>query len=180
LVTATVVEVDDAHDLALLKVSQNPFVKQFQTRIKEKGKMLPLRVTTAKLNSRLPSEGEELLVSGYPLDMPTFVTQKGMVASESSSVLEVPGAPVGSNRLATFDSILLDAVVNPGNSGGPVYSSESGDVIGICEAYKDSPLLTSKQHAVTASGEILTQNSGLAVVIPIEYAIDLPPKKGSF
>jgi hypothetical protein len=55
----------------------------------------------------------------------------------------------------------------------------SGDVTGVCEAYKNSPLFTSKQHLVPVSpDELLTQNSGLAVVIPIKYAIELLRKNG--
>jgi S1-C subfamily serine protease len=69
--------------------------------------------------------------------------------------------------------------VNPGNSGGPVYEPDSGNVIGICEAHKYSPLFTNKQHQVEISpNEVLTQNSGVAVVIPIKYGIDLLRKNG--
>ena len=177
-VDATPVEVDDIHDLALLKVSRNPFSGELQSGIVSKGSMLRLRVTTAKLDSRLPSEGETLLVSGYPLpqEIPTFVTQKGMVASESFSAVEVqlPRAPAGFTGTEVMDSILLDAVVNPGNSGGPVYETQSGNVIGICDAYETALLQTNKRNAVPiAPGEYLLQNAGLAVVVPIKYAIDL-------
>jgi S1-C subfamily serine protease len=37
--------------------------------------------------------------------------------------VQVPGDPPGFRRSTVLDSILLDAVVNPGNSGGPVYDS---------------------------------------------------------
>lgn len=79
-----------------------------------------------------------------------------------------------------MDSILLDVIVNPGNSGGPVYDSESSDVVGICEAYENSRLLTSKGNLVPpiAPEEYLVQNSGLAVVIPIKYAIEPLKKNG--
>jgi S1-C subfamily serine protease len=180
-VDATTVEVDEVHDLGLLKLSRNPFTRELRSGINVRGAMLPLKVRSATLKSELPPEGKDVLISGYPLDIPTFVTQKGMVASESFSVVEVPipGGPAGFTRPEAVDSTLLDAVVNPGNSGGPVYEPNSGDVTGICEAYKNSPLFTSKQNPVRVSpDEVLTQNSGLAVVIPIKYAIELLRKNG--
>jgi S1-C subfamily serine protease len=158
---ATPVDIDDIHDVALLRVSPNPFEHAVIVR---SGKA-PTPVTVARLDPRLPQEGENLLVSGYPLQIPTFVTQKGMVASESFE--------------KDIDSILLDAVVNPGNSGGPVYDSKSGNVVGICEAFKQAPLFTNKSNPVPVGPyEYLTQNAGLAIVVPIKYAMDLLRKNG--
>jgi S1-C subfamily serine protease len=120
-VAASLVDVDDIHDVALLKLSRNPFTGEVRSGIALPGGMLPLKVRTATLKSELPPEGRDVLISGYPLDIPTFVTQKGMVASESFSLVEVPvqGAPAGfDKRPETIDSILLDAVVNPGNREG--------------------------------------------------------------
>jgi S1-C subfamily serine protease len=178
-VEATVVDVDDVHDLALLKLSKNPFKGEVVVPKQFGGVEVPFTVTAARLDVRRPAEGETLLVSGYPLQIPTFVSQRGMVASESFTYVDyatlapeavhppgLPGEPIF--------SILLDAVINPGNSGGPVYDSTTGDVVGVCEAYAWSPLLTNKGRFVPVQqGEILTQNSGLAVVTPIEYAITL-------
>jgi serine protease Do len=180
-VDASPIEIDEVHDLALLKLSRNPFTGEVRSGIVTPRGMLPLKIATARLKPELPPEGRDVLISGYPLDIPTLVTQKGMVASESFSVVEMPmqGAPPGFRMPKTIDSILLDAVVNPGNSGGPVYEPDSGDVIGICEAYKNSPLFTNKRRQVEITpNEVLTQNSGLAVVIPIKYGIDLLRKNG--
>jgi len=180
-VNASSVAVDEVHDLALLKLAQNPFTGEMRSGIVSPRGMLPLKVATARLKAALPAEGSDMLISGYPLDIPTFVTQKGMVASESFSVVAIPvqGGPPGFSMPEAVDSILLDAVVNPGNSGGPVYDPGSGDVIGICEAYRYSPLFTNKSHEVQISpDEVLTQNSGLAVVIPIKYGIELLRKNG--
>jgi S1-C subfamily serine protease len=178
-VDANVVDVDEVHDLALLKVSQNPFNGGLQTGIVGPKGMLRFNVSTARINPRLPADGENLLVSGYPLEIPTFVTQRGMVASQSFYAVEVPVPNSRFTRPESLDSIILDAVVNPGNSGGPVYDSASGDVVGICDAYELAPLVTNKLHSVEiAPGEFLNQNSGLAVVVPVKYALELLRKNG--
>ncbi len=78
------------------------------------------------------------------------------------------------------DALFLDAVVNPGNSGGPVYLPSSGVVVGICQANVPSPIRFQDGDAVFVqrgnSQEILEQNAGIAVVIPIRYAILLLEK----
>jgi S1-C subfamily serine protease len=140
-----------------------------------------LTVGVARLDATLPPEGDDILISGYPLEIPTFVTQRGMVASEgfSSRETQLPGTPAGFVTTQVEDSILLDAVVNPGNSGGPVYSSQNGNVVGICDAYENSPLFTTKGKRVQIGPEeFLSQNAGLAIAIPIEYGIELLKKNG--
>ncbi len=76
-----------------------------------------------------------------------------------------------------MDSILIDAVINPGNSGGPVYGTDSDGVVGICEAYKPSPIFAAQQNKLEPVPG-LYQNAGLAVVIPTEYAIELLKANG--
>jgi S1-C subfamily serine protease len=167
----SVVELDRAHDVALLKTRTNPFKNLSGSGIQIGGKELKLKIGTAKLKPILPPSGESALVSGYPLFIPTLVTQGGIVASETyaESRWQPSGAVAGSIEIE--DLILLDAMVNPGNSGGPVYFAESGYVFGICQGYRNSPVSTGRG----ALG-VLTQNSGLAVVIPIKYAIALLEK----
>ena len=115
---ASVVDIDDLHDLALLKLSQNPFTGEMRSRIGVRGKDDLLTVGVARLDAALPPEGDDVLISGYPLEIPTFVTQKGMVASETFSFgqTQPPGPPAGFVTTQSEDSILLDAVVNPGNT----------------------------------------------------------------
>lgn len=74
---------------------------------------------------------------------------------------------------ANGDRYLGDLRANHGNSGGPVYSISTGKVIGICDAFVGAPVETT---VILPVG--LSYNSGLAVIIPIKYAIDLLKKHG--
>jgi S1-C subfamily serine protease len=174
----TVVDVDQKHDIALLKLVRNPFTGELRSGVVIVGTALTLSVGTAKLNPDLPQEGDSALVSGYPLSIPTLVTQRGMVASESFAEIRTqpPNAPTGFLMTEVEDLILLDALVNPGNSGGPVYLTGTDYVFGICQGYRNSPLFTNQGAVVNTSEGALVQNSGLATVIPIKYAIALLEK----
>ncbi len=181
-IPCTVVDMDEAHDIAILKLSQNPFSPSFRTGIQVGDKQLPLRVQAARLQAELPPEGKELLVSGYPVPVPTLVTQRGTVASLSFTTIEIekPGAPPWFKIPEVADLIFADIVVNPGNSGGPFYLSDTGNVIGICHGNLNSPVHLQDgsvvQMQVGGRSQTLVQNSGLAVVLPIKYAIALLDK----
>jgi S1-C subfamily serine protease len=99
-----------------------------------------------------------------------------MIASQTFRVAQTqrPNAPAGSVPAEIEDAILFDAVVNPGISGGPVYLPGEHSVVGICYAYEPSAIFATQrlQTVVPAAA----QNSGLAAVIPIQYAIALLQK----
>jgi S1-C subfamily serine protease len=175
-IACTVKDTDPVHDIAILQLTQNPFSEAFRLGIKIGDKEPKVTLSVAKLDQSLPPEGQTVLVSGYPLSSPTLVTQKGMVASETYTVVHTqpPNAPTGLLSTEVEDTILLDAVVNPGNSGGPVYLPGEHAVIGICDAYELSPIFTTQRPLTVVPG--VGQNSGLAVVIPIKYAIALLQK----
>jgi len=169
-------DTDPVHDIAILQLAQSPFSEAFRLGIKAGDKEPKVTIGVAKLDQSLPPEGQTVLVSGYPLSIPTLVTQKGMIASEAFSGVQMqrPNAPAGSLTPEIEDSILLDAVVNPGNSGGPVYLAGEHSVIGICDAYEPSAIFATQRPQTVVPGA--AQNSGLAVVIPIKYAIALLQK----
>jgi S1-C subfamily serine protease len=169
-------DTDPAHDIAILQLAQSPFSEAFRLGLKTGDKEPKVTLGVAKLDQSLPPEGQTVLVSGYPLSGPTLVTQKGMIASEPFSVVQMqrPNAPAGSLTPEIEDSILLDAVVNSGNSGGPVYLPGEHSVVGICDAYEPSAIFATQRTQAVVPGA--AQNSGLAVVIPIKYAIGLLQK----
>lgn len=175
-IPCTIKDSDPGHDLAILQLAQSPFSEAFRLGIKTGDKAPKVTLGVAKLDQNLPPEGQTVLVSGYPLSIPTLVTQKGMIASETFSVAQMqrPSAGARSGPAEIEDAILLDAVVNPGNSGGPVYLPAEHSVMGICDAYEPSPIFTTQRPQTVVPGA--GQNSGLAVVIPIKYAIALLQK----
>jgi S1-C subfamily serine protease len=60
------------------------------------------------------------------------------------------------------DGDLADVIVNPGNSGGPVYRVSDGEIIGVCVAFRVG--------RGSIADNVFFYNSGLSVVIPIKYA----------
>ncbi|HEV2498829.1 MAG TPA: serine protease [Terriglobia bacterium] len=165
----TVVDRDEIHDLALLKLD-HPFSPQ-----------VPQSVV--KLSIARPEEGSWVAVSGYPLGEDVLVTTSGAVASSwgSKMVQELgPGGPL--HRIE--DLYLLDIHLNHGNSGGPVYSPDSAAVIGVADAYEMDDVMVEgglpgaqpEQALDKDTGRALKANAGLGVVVPTRYVLDLLKK----
>src|SRR5580704_10673134 len=114
-IPCTIKDTDPVHDIAILQLAQNPFAEAFRQGIKIGDKEPKVMLSVAKLEQSVPPEGQTVLVSGYPLAIPTFVTQRGMIASESFTFAQAQrrSAPAGLLSTEVEDSILLDAVVNP-------------------------------------------------------------------
>jgi S1-C subfamily serine protease len=158
-----IIDVDLAHDVALLRLSR-PISEVVGIRTSA-GTKPGVVIAPPHLNSIPPREGEEVLILGYPLDSKEVISRKAMVANQEDE-----------------DRFYVDGTINPGNSGGPVVSLKDGSIVGIAEGYVNSPILDSAHNPITAqrpnaSGgattEVLNQNSGLAFVVPIRFAMAL-------
>ena len=100
--SAEIIKRDSLHDLALLST-----------------KKLENKPSFTKFdNVRL---GSECIVMGYPVRLPHMSISKGIISAKGKYL--VSGFP--------FNLIQVDARINNGNSGGPVFSVETGKVIGI-------------------------------------------------
>jgi S1-C subfamily serine protease len=181
LVGCEVIDEDSRHDLALLRLARNPF--RGEIRPLNMGGATPIDIPhdVARFSSTRPQDGESIAVSGYPLNVAVLVTTSGNVASSwpaDVQELPVPGAPAWFTKTDIADSYLADMHVNPGNSGGPVYSVTYGTVIGVCVGFDLAPVLyTDGGHEpATAGNRPISYNSGLSVVVPIHYVVDLLKK----
>jgi serine protease Do len=154
-----VVEMDEAHDVALLKVEGLPASSGYVV----SGKEIKLKIAPAKLYEGRPTDGSQIAVSGYPLAQLILVTNSGAVAS--SWAFDQPIIQRG-GPLVKRDIYLGDLRINRGNSGGPVYLVETGEVIGVC----------SVERPGIGSTDQLAYNSGLAQIAPNKYVIELLKK----
>ena len=175
------VDEDAAHDLALLKLSPNPFSGEVRSGFVTNGQEVPFLLGTATLNPSRPRDGDAVGVSGYPLRQTVLVTNAGwMATSWSFEIAEaaVPGAPQLFRTPDIADTFLADLEANPGNSGGPVYLIESASVIGVCVGSMPSPVWDQDGNPARTDTQELFYSSGLTVVVPVRYVIDLLSKYG--
>jgi S1-C subfamily serine protease len=104
--TAQVIGIDRDRDLALLRTKA------------------PIRGYTFGFTNGAPRLGEDVGAIGFPLGLPLTVTQGSV--SGFDRVIPIEG--VKRRHL-----VQTDAAVNPGNSGGPLLSRESGEVVGLVD-----------------------------------------------
>ena len=144
---ATVVKEDGQLDLALL-ASDHGLLTRPDIIINGKSP-IPLR-TVPVFQENAPRPGDAISVSGFPAvygfaaGIPTLVISGGIVSS--TSFKDERGRWV----------YLADLHSNHGDSGGPVFNDQTGEVIGFVDAYYPA-----------TNGE----NSGLTVVIPIRQIL---------
>jgi S1-C subfamily serine protease len=120
-VAANVLETDKRNDLALLKISS---LKMASVETKSLIRKLGISVVPLASDGLMRSDdvelGEDVLVAGYPY---------GEVFSNS---IKVTKGIVSANRGLGDDveQFQIDAAVQPGNSGGPIYD-ENGNIVGV-------------------------------------------------
>jgi len=166
------VDEDVHHDLALLKLRRNPFKGEVARVIGN----IPLIFGAARLNPSRPEDGTAIAISGYPLSESVLVTNVGWMATSWSFVTQevpIPGAPERLGRPQIADVYLADVEVNPGNSGGPVYSITDATVIGICVASKLAPVRNQDGQEADICNQRLFYSSGLTMVVPIHYVVEI-------
>src|ERR1700738_1057018 len=91
LVDFDVVDEDGRHDLALLRLKQNPFSGEIRSGIVINGEEIPLLYGSAEFAINRPRDGQAIAISGYPLGIAVLVTSHGCVASSwSFDVQDLP------------------------------------------------------------------------------------------
>ena len=132
-VAASVIETDKRNDLALLRISSTQMASaETKTLISKLGVYFAPLASEGLMRSDDIELGEDVVVSGYPY---------GELFSNS---IKVTKGIVSANKGVGDDSgqFQIDAAVQPGNSGGPIYD-ENGNIVGVVVAQLD-PLKVAK------------------------------------
>ncbi len=152
---ATVLEVDSQHDLALLRFD-GPAVTAFKVR-----------------SSDAVQEGQSVAFMGFPIGGAlgfSPVTHRAMVSSIAPAALPTPTASqlnpkvirsVRSN--SPFDIFQLDGTAYPGNSGGPLFDPDSGEVLGVVNMV----LIKGTRESA------LTHPSGISYAVPSRHVLEM-------
>ena len=120
-VPAEVVNADKSNDLALLKLSTLEMASaESKSLIQKLGIVVVPLASEGLLRSEDVRLGEKVLVAGYPF------------GDVFSNTIKVTSGIVSATRGAGDDSgqFQLDAAIQPGNSGGPIYDS-GGNIVGV-------------------------------------------------
>ncbi|HEX2009826.1 MAG TPA: serine protease, partial [Roseateles sp.] len=155
---ATVVAVDATHDLALLRFDGPP--------------LPPLRLAP---NAAL-REGGEIALIGFPVGGAlgfSHVTHRGILAARTAIALPAVGAQalnaraISQLRQGSFEVLQLDVTAYPGNSGGPVFDTGTGEVIGVVSMVL---IKGTRESALSAP-------TGISYAMPVEHVQALLNRK---
>lgn len=151
---ATLIDTDKAHDLALLRIEGVP--------------LRPLVLA----DSAAAREGQAVAFMGFPIGgLLGFspVTHRGTISSITPVALPTPTAgqlnekAITRIREGTFDIFQLDGTAYPGNSGGPLFDPQTGEVLGVV----NMTLIKSSRESA------LSQPSGISYAIPAAFVVQL-------
>ena len=152
---ATVLEVDSQHDLALLRFD---------------GPAVPaLKVGS----SDAVQEGQSVAFMGFPIGGAlgfSPVTHRAMVSSIAPAALPSPTASQLNARIirsartnSPFDIFQLDGTAYPGNSGGPLFDPDTGEVLGVVNMV----LIKGTRESA------LTHPSGISYAVPSRHVLEM-------
>jgi len=150
----TLLEVDRVHDLALMRFE---------------GASAPaMRVR----NSDTVREGQAVAFMGFPIGGAlgfSPVTHRALISSIAPAALPTPNArtlnaaTIRSVRAGPFNIFQLDGTAYPGNSGGPLFDPDTGEVLGVVNMVF---IKGSRESA-------LSQPSGISYAIPSKFVADI-------
>jgi hypothetical protein len=159
-----VIEMDRGRDLALCKLKGFAPFKEPNGGVRPKSTYRP--ITSLRISEGSAIAGEPIAIVGYPLgSFASPVIQTGNIGATDAMLETVPNFPAGRR-----DLLIVSVAGNHGDSGCPVISLITGDVIGMLIQYVPAPLESVGQRD---SRQEVLQQSGLMVAVPAQWMIQM-------
>ncbi|HXY79317.1 MAG TPA: energy transducer TonB [Candidatus Bathyarchaeia archaeon] len=172
-VQAAVVAIDRDHDVALLLATPNPFSADFA-------------VSSLPLDGDIPKPGRSVLAAAVRPVKPrdAYTLDSAIEERSPGEVLDYEFSELAKGPVDT-ELFLFGHAVQPGQSGAPVLSLDSHEVVGLVEGQwlRDSAtaLAAPRDRSAAADTALLAPGEAAATpgaVIPIHYAIALLQQRG--
>lgn len=154
---ASIIAIDELHDLALLKI---------------KTRLTPFQLASKELIK----DGTEVVFTGFPIGQILGfypVTHRGIIAASTPVI--IPSTHSSQLDIQTIRRLRepyfvyqMDATAYPGNSGSAVYHAVTGEVVAVIN----------KVFVKTTKEAVLSDPSGITYAIPVKYVHQLLDKAG--
>jgi outer membrane biosynthesis protein TonB len=160
LVKATVITMDQDHDVAVLRATPNPFTGRY-------------RVNFLRLATERPAQGHAVLADAlHPSRLKNPYTFDALLEDRpAGEVLEYRFTQLDKGRPDT-EIFLFNHDVLLGDSGAPVVSAGSAEVVGLVEGR------WLHGGGVAPANDMQKQSASLGAVVPIHYAIAVLVESG--
>jgi len=145
----------DAAVLAIKDPKGKPTVKMFGLS----------RFDTADTKNTELRDGAGVVIIGFPLNI-------GSQEAGKASLLPVTRIGIVAYHSPNNIDFLIDGFANPGNSGSPVISARSGNLLGMVKAYKDDTIKVTGEKG-KIEDRLIPTNSGLTVALTAKQIADL-------
>jgi S1-C subfamily serine protease len=157
-----VVKKDTDHDIALCKFASGT-LKTLHNSTSKLSPEFQMSYATLQVANKTPKTGEFIVLAGFPLGSWTPAIQLGTVAATETV------SPTGGRVPAGQRDLLQIAVSgNQGNSGSPIVSFDSGQVIAVVIQEVVAPLFSQPNVQVP-----LAQSSGIMLAAPAKWVQQL-------
>ena len=152
---AEIVDIDPVHDLAILKIDT---------------KLTPLHIAP----DEFVPEGTHIAFTGFPIGAVLGLypaSHRGMIAAITPDAIPARSSEqLSINMLDRLQKVFLiyqlDATAYPGNSGSPMYRSDTGVVVGVIN----------KVFVAETKESVLSKPSGISYAIPVIHLRKLAAK----
>lgn len=143
-------EIDEENDFALMQIISD---KKFEA-VSEMG------------NSEAVKEGDEVIYIGYPLATELLSMGFGITITTNKCIISSIKRRGVDGSLHFF---LVDTHTNNGSSGSPVFSVDTGEIIGVVSGKISA-------RVPTQDGKMIDVPANIGICRPIQYAVNLIKK----